>query len=71
VRKILLNALKSYYTGEIEKHKANIEVFLENPAGVGDHPDVIETLSKEVMKVAEYEDALQVLNKHFAGIPKI
>lgn len=71
MRKILLNALKSYYTGEIEKHKANIEVFLENPAGVGDHPDVIETLSKEVMKVAEYEDALQVLNKHFAGIPKI
>lgn len=71
MRKILLNALKANYIGEIEKHKANIEVFLENPAGVGEHPDVIETLSKEVMAVAEFEDALQVLNKHFAGIPKI
>ena len=71
MRKIILNALKAYYVGEIGKHKANIEVFLENPAGVGDHPDVIETLSKEVMAVAEFEDALQVLDKHFAGIPKI
>jgi hypothetical protein len=71
VRKIILNALKAYYVGEIGKHKANIEVFLENPVGVGDHPDVIETLSKEVMAVAEFEDALQVLDKHFAGIPKI
>ena len=71
MRKILLNALRAYYVGEIEKHKANIEVFLENPTGVGEHPDVVETVSAEVMKVAEYEDALQVLNKHFVGIPKI
>ena len=71
MRKIILNALKAYYVGEIGKHKANIEVFLENPAGVGDHPDIVETLSKEVMAVAEFEDALQVLDKHFAGIPKI
>lgn len=71
MRKILLNALRAYYVGEIEKHKANIEVFLENPTGVGEHPDVLETVSAEVMKVAEYEDALQVLNKHFVGIPKI
>ena len=71
MRKILLNALRTYYVGEIEKHKANIEVFLESPAGVGEHSDVVETISAEVMKVAEYEDALQVLNKHFVGIPKI
>jgi len=71
VRKIILNALKNYYIGEISKHKANIEVFLENPVGVGEHPDVVETLSKEVMAVAEFEDALQVLDKHFPALPKI
>ena len=71
MRKIILNALKNYYIGEISKHKANIEVFLENPVGVGEHPDVVETLSKEVMAVAEFEDALQVLDKHFPALPKI
>ena len=71
MKNILLKALKAYYIGEIEKHKANVEVFFENPTGVGDHPDVVETLSGEVMKIAEYEDALMVLDKHFGTLPKI
>lgn len=71
MRKIILNALKNHYVAKIQLHKANIEIFLENPNGVGDHPDVVETVSGEVMAIAEYEDALQVLDKHFGGIPKI
>lgn len=71
MRKIILNALKNHYIAKIQLHKANIEIFLENPNGVGDHPDVVETVSGEVMAIAEYEDAIQVLDKHFGGIPKI
>lgn len=71
MRKIILNALKNHYVAKIQLHKANIEIFLENPNGVGDHPDVVETVSSEVMVIAEYEDAIQVLDKHFGGIPKI
>jgi hypothetical protein len=71
LRKIILNALKNHYVAKIQLHKANIEIFLENPNGVGDHPDVVETVSSEVMVIAEYEDAIQVLDKHFGGIPKI
>jgi hypothetical protein len=71
LRKIILNALKNHYVAKIQLHKANIEIFLENPNGVGDHPDVVETVSGEVMAIAEYEDAIQVLDKHFGGIPKI
>lgn len=71
MRKIILNALKNHYVAKIQLHKANIEIFLENPNGVGDHPDVVETVSGEVMAIAEYEDAIQVLDKHFGGIPKI
>ena len=71
MRKIILNALKNHYIAKIQLHKANIEIFLENPNGVGDHPDVVETVSSEVMVIAEYEDAIQVLDKHFGGIPKI
>ena len=72
MKKVILNALRAYYTGENAKHKANIEIFLENGVGVGDHPDVMETISAEVMKVAEFEDALMVLDQHFnTSIPKI
>ena len=71
MKKLILNTLKNHYEAKIQLHKTNVEIFLENPTGVGDHPDVVETVSGEVMAIAEYEDALQALNKHFSGIPKI
>ena len=72
MRKILIDALRAHYQGEIAKHKANVEVFLENSTGVGEHPDVVETISLEVTKIAEAEDNLNVLEKHFnQTLPRI
>jgi hypothetical protein len=65
MREQLIRALLAHAQGEIEKHKANVEVFLEHPAGVGDHPDVLETLSGEVDKIARYHDQIEVINKYF------
>jgi len=72
MRKVLIDALRAHYQGEIAKHKANVEVFLENSTGVGEHPDVVETISLEVTKIAEAEDNLNVLEKHFnQTLPRI
>ena len=72
MRKILIDALRAHYQGEIAKHKANVEVFLENSSGVGEHPDVVETINLEVTKIAEAEDNLNVLEKHFnQTLPRI
>jgi hypothetical protein len=49
----------------IKKHKANVDVFLENPAGVAEHPDVLETIEKELEIIAKYDDQLNMLNKYF------
>ncbi len=49
----------------LQKHKANIEVYLENPAGIGEHPDVLEAMEKEIEMIAKYEDHLEVLKKHY------
>ena len=72
MRKVLVDALRAHYQGEIAKHKANVEVFLENSTGVGEHPDVVETISLEITKIAEAEDNLNVLEKHFnQTLPRI
>ena len=34
MRQILLNAVRSHARGHIDKHVANIEVYLSNPAGL-------------------------------------
>ena len=67
----MLTALKSHYHGEIGKHKMNVEVFLQNSVGVGEHIDVMETISAEVGKIAEFEDKLMILETHFQPAEKL
>jgi len=65
MREQLLNALRAYYTGQISKHKANIENLITNSVGVADHPDHVETVSKEVESLAKYDEMLQMVDKYF------
>ena len=72
MRQMILEALRKSYHGEIAKIKANVEVFLEAHAGVGDHPDVVETIDKLVGEIAEIDDKLMVLDTHFnTATPRI
>ena len=72
MRLMILEALRKSYHGEIAKISANVEVFLEAHAGVGDHPDVIETIDELIGKIAELEDKLMVLDTHFnTATPRI
>jgi len=66
MREQLLTALRAYYVGHIEKHKMNIENLIMNNVGVAEHPDHVETISKEVESLAKYDEQLQMLDKHFS-----
>ena len=61
----MIKALKSHAQGHIDKHKMNVEVYLNNPAGIGEHPDVIEAMEKELNEIATYHDQIEVLDKYF------
>jgi len=65
MRKILLEAVFTHALGHIAKHKANVEVYLHNPAGIGEHSDIIEAIEIELKAMSEYEDQLEMLNKYF------
>ena len=43
----------------------NVENLLQNTVGVAEHPDIMETIEKELAVIAEYDDKLSVLNKYF------
>ena len=61
----LLYALMMQYQADIEKAKANINVYLENPAGIGEHADLVSAVDSQVEIIAHAEDKLMVINKHF------
>jgi len=43
----------------------NVEIYLNNAVGVGEHPDVLEAVEKELEVIAKYHDQLEVINKYF------
>lgn len=65
MRQKLLEAFESHARGHIDKHVANIEVYLTNPVGVGEHPDIIDAIETEMKQVAEYDDMLEMAQKYF------
>ena len=65
MREQLLEAFVSHAQGHIAKHRANVEVYLHNPAGIGEHSDIIEAIEIEVKQIAEYDDMLEMVNKYF------
>ena len=67
MRETLLEAFVSHARGHIDKHKANVEVYLANPAGIGEHSDIIEAIECEVKQIAEYDDMLEMVEKYFRG----
>ena len=62
----MIDALKSHSQGHIDKHKMNVEVYLNNSVGIGEHPDVLEAIEKELAVIAQYMDELEVLNRYFS-----
>jgi hypothetical protein len=65
MREKLIEAFKSHARGHIDKHVANVEVYLANPAGIGEHSDIIEAIEQEVDEIAKYNDHLEMIEKYF------
>ena len=64
-RENMIEAIKEHARGHIAKHSMNVEVYLSNAAGVGEHPDILEAVEKELEIIAKYHDQIEVLEKYF------
>ena len=65
MREMLLAASKSYYVGLINKHISNVEILLTRSVGIGEHQDIQDAIDKELEKVAQFDDKLQMIVKYF------
>ena len=61
----MVAALLAHAQGDIQKHKMNVEVYLNNPVGIGEHSDIMEAIETELNMNAKYEDQVTVIKKHF------
>ena len=65
MRREMLEALKALAIGNIKKSKMNIEVYLANPVGIGEHPDVLGAIQDQIDLIAKEEERLEVIEKYF------
>ena len=65
MRETLIKAVVSHAQGHINKHLANIEVYMTNPAGIGEHSDIMEAIEMELEQVAKYDDHIEMIKKYY------
>jgi len=65
MRREMLEALKALAVGNIKKAKMNVEVYLANPVGIGEHPDVLGAIQDQIDLIAKEEERLEVIEKYF------
>lgn len=58
----LVEALKLHYTAEIVRSEANLLNYFKNPAGVGEHPDVVNEMTKLIDRLSNARNSLTVVN---------
>ena len=68
MEKILREALILKYEGEIAAAKANIQVYLHQSVGIGEHTDIVGALDIEVEKMAHAEEKLLCVKTHFVPV---
>ena len=61
----LVKALLAHAQGDIQKHVANVEDYLTNPAGIGEHSNIVEAIEQEINEIAKYQDQIDIINKYF------
>jgi hypothetical protein len=65
MRNEILKALKVDAHGNIEKARLNVEIYLKNPVGIGEHPDVLAAIQDQLDIIAHEEERIEVIQKHF------
>ena len=63
MRRAILNALRTRYEAEIAEADATVNIYLENSVGIGEHPQHIDEVNKQIEKIATAREKLEVLEQ--------
>ena len=65
MREQLIKVLLAHAQGDIQKHFANVEVYLTNPSRIGEHSNIVEAIEQELDMIAKYQDQIDIIHKYF------
>ena len=61
MRNAILDALEARYEAQVAEAHATIKIYLENPVGIGEHPQHIDEVDKQLQRIADADEKLKAL----------
>lgn len=62
---MLLDALVKKLEGDIAVARANVDVYLKQSVGIGEHPDIIGAIEGEIEKIAAADEKIKTIENFF------
>ena len=61
MKRAILQALEDRYNAQISEADATIKIYLENSVGIGEHPQHIDEIDKQMQKLVDAQEKLKEL----------
>ena len=61
IRSLIIDALEKKYESDISKADATIKIYLENPVGIGEHPQIVDEVDKQISSICKAKEKLEEL----------
>ena len=65
MREMFIEALQKKYEAEIAVAKATISVYMDKSVGIGEHPQFVHEIDKQLELIANAEEKLKTLKSHY------
>ena len=67
MRREILDALRARYEADIAEASATVNIYLTNSVGIGEHPQHLEEIDKQIDKIAQAKEKIDVLEHYYNG----
>ena len=64
-QELLVEALRNRFEADRTSAVATLQVYLDSAAGIGEHPQIVDEMAKQVEILGGAEDNLEVLERNF------
>lgn len=66
-KRAIIDALEAQYEADIAKADATCHIYFNNSVGIGEHPQHIEEVDKQIQKIAEAKEKIEILKEFNDG----
>lgn len=70
MKNFIYDALYKKYESQASEALATLEIYFNNPAGIGEHPNIIEEMDIQMRKLSEAQDLMEKIELNFKQYSK-